>query len=292
MSQVLAVDLGGTRLRVARLDADGRVVAREVVRTPIESDRPQALVDVCRTLGSGVDAAVIGVPGRVDHARGALEHAPNLPSAWLPHLSQAALTEAVGVPVYLGNDADLAAVGEWGFGAGRGSLDMLYVTVSTGVGGGVILGGQLARGRRSIGEIGHVVIDRAARRAGQRCTVEQLGSGSALDRHAKNAGWPDGSAVIEAAANGHASAQHDLDDVLDAVSLGVVNAAFAFSPEVVVVGGGLGLQPVVRDAIARRLAVEGPPGWTEPIRVVAAELGDDAGLIGAAAWLRATRGQV
>ncbi len=95
--------------------------------------------------GTNMRAAVIGVPGRIDHMAGALEHAPNLPSHWPGALHEALLTDHLGVPVSLANDADLATVGEACFGAGRGAADVVSITVSTGVGAGVLLGGRLVR---------------------------------------------------------------------------------------------------------------------------------------------------
>ncbi len=286
---VLAVDLGGTNMRAAIVGEDGSLSARETRKTPRDAPRPDGLVALIRDVaaGSGATSAVIGVPGRVDHATGRCEHAPNLPPSWAPHLQARALADAIGLPVHLANDADLAAVGEAYFGAGRGHRDVVYVTVSTGVGAGALLGGRILHGRRSIAEVGHTIVDLEALRRGQPATLETLGSGTALARIAKEAGiqasGADFVALVEA---GDRHALAVWSRVVDALAVGVCNVAFAFSPEVVVLGGGLGRTGELLYAPIRAfLAQHGPPALE--IRVVGATLGDDGGLIGAAGWDRA-----
>ncbi len=286
MPRTLSIDLGGTWLRAAAVGADGVVVSRKAVRTPIEAAAPDALVALAAELAPGTARAVIGLPGRVDHLWGRLDTGPNIPASWVDELRSDRLSQRLGVRVELANDADLAAVGEWAFGAARGSSDVVYVTVSTGVGAGVILNGRIVKGRRSIAEIGHTVVDRVAARAGQPATLEALGSGATLGRAARRLGFPHAADLVEAARRRHPAALAALADVLDALSVGLVNAAYAFSPEVLVIGGGLGRVPEVVSAVATRMAESGPPGLGT--RVVAATLGDDAGLMGAVAWARAT----
>lgn len=281
----LAVDLGGTRMRAALVADDGTVLRREARPTPQDDPRPEALVGLMRAMRDlgGASRAVVGVPGRVDHARGALDHAPNLPASWAPHLTAEALQEAVGLPVSLANDADLAAAGEAVHGAGRGFRDVLYVTLSTGVGAGVLLNGRLVGGRRSSAEAGHHVIDLSAFRRGEPSTFEQLASGTAFARVAREHGLEDPMAVVDLAAGGDARARAVLDQVGLAAAVGVRNLCFLFTPEVVVIGGGLGLSGTwILEAIEVHLAAYGPPAWSAEVRPAA--LGDDAGLVGGAAW--------
>lgn len=288
----LCVDLGGTRMRAALVADDGRILHREVRPTPRDAPRPDALVELLRAVrsrgapGEGpAERAVVGVPGRVDHARGVLDHAPNLPPTWAPHLGEQALAEAVGVPVALANDADLAAVGEAVHGAGRGFEDVLFVTLSTGVGAGVLLRRRLVAGRRSAAEAGHHVIDLQAFRKGEPSTFEQLASGTAFARIAAQRGLTDPTAVVGLAKAGDPRAVAVLDQVGLAAAVGVRNLCFLFTPEVVVIGGGLGLSGSwILDAVRDHLAAHGPPAWSADVRV--AELGDDAGLVGGAAWER------
>jgi glucokinase len=289
----LAVDLGGTQMRAALVDGEGVLHERHAEPTPQDASCPDALLalsgDVLDT--GNVQQAVIGVPGRVDYRTGRLEDAPNLPPHWADDLTEELLAEHLGVAVSLANDADLAAVGEAYFGAGRGHADTVYLTVSTGVGAGVVLGGRLVAGSRSLAEAGHTVIDRAAARRGEPATFEDLGSGTALERRAQEAGLPaDGARIVELVHAGDRAATRIWDDLVAVITVGITNLAFLFSPSVVVLGGGVGrngdlLIAPIRDHLERH----GPPGLPTPIEVVVAGLGDDAALVGAAAWHRAHR---
>ena len=150
----LPVDLGGTRMRSAVVTSDGSVTARRSMATPRDAACPDALEELAGDVLARADVAqaVIGVPGRVDHRRGRLEHAPNLPPHWPAAVDEMLLCERLGVAVSLANDADLATIGEGYFGAGRGHADVVYLTVSTGVGAGVLLGGRLVAGARSLAD--------------------------------------------------------------------------------------------------------------------------------------------
>lgn len=286
----LAVDLGGTHMRCARVDADGTVTERQVHATPHDGTGVSALVKLMGNV-TGCRQAVVGVPGRVDYRQGQLEHAPNLPPEWVPQLSEADLGAAVGLPVSLANDADLATVGESYFGAGRDHSDVVYLTLSTGVGAGVVVGGLLVHGHRSLAEVGHEIIDLTRLRAGEPATLEDLASGTALGRAAAAAGLgPLGRDVLDAIDAGNPAAQSIWDDVVSAAAAGIVNVAWTFSPEVIIIGGGLGLVgDVLLGPVRRAVARDGPPAVSPPIQIVPATLGDDAGLVGAAAWHRAFR---
>lgn len=290
--RVLAVDLGGTRMRAALVDPDGTVSQRRAEPTPRDAECPDALLalagDVLET--GVVERAVIAVPGTVNHADGRLEHAPNLPPHWPAALEEAGLGERLGVAVDLANDADAAAVGETYFGAGQGHDDVVYLTVSTGVGAGVLLGRRLVAGRRSLAEVGHTVVDLPAYRRGRPATVEDLGSGTALERAAADAGLPaDGRAVVELVEAGDAAAQRLWEELVAVVAVGVRNLVLLFAPEVVVLGGGVGSTgEVLRAPLAERLQADPPPGRDRPVALRTAVLGDDAGLVGAAAWRQAT----
>lgn len=288
---VLAVDLGGTNMRAAVVERDGSIVARGQVPTPHDRLAVEPLVELCSAVRGDreVDHAVVALPGRVDYAAGALVRAPNLPADWVPELRADRFSRALGVPVSVVNDADAAAVGEAYFGAGRPAQDVAYVTVSTGVGAGVLVGGRVMTTHRSAGEIGHTVIDRQAAREGRPSTVEELGSGTALARAAAARGLhatgPEFDRLVDA---GDPTALAVWTEAMFAVALGVVNLVQIATPEVVVIGGGMGrggervLAPI-RDALARL----GPEEAARP-EVRTAELGDDPGLVGAAAWRRAT----
>lgn len=291
----LAVDLGGTRMRAALVDRDGEVVERRAEPTPREATCPDALISlVGDVLATGdVEQAVIGVPGRVDHRSGHLEHAPNLPPHWPGALDEKLLSERLDVSVSLANDADLAAVGEAYFGGGRDHADLVYLTVSTGIGAGVLLDRRLVAGSRSLAEVGHTVLDIDARRRGEPASFEELGSGTALGERAADAGLStDGARVVELVHDGDPDAYRVWEELVSVIATGVTNLAFLFSPSAIVLGGGVGrngdlLIPPIRSALEHR----GPPDLPAPIEVRVAELGDDAGLVGAAGWNRAHRGQ-
>ena len=171
METVLAVDLGGTRTRVAVAGPQAGIADRTEVPTRHIEAQPDYLVAIIGKMRDRheISRAVIGLAGRIDYREGRLEWAPNLPPTWAAHLTANRLAGVTGVPTALANDADVAAVGEAYFGAGRGYRDVVYMTVSTGVGAGVVLAGRLVAGPRSGVEIGHVVIDReAARQAARR----------------------------------------------------------------------------------------------------------------------------
>lgn len=291
----LAVDLGATRMRAAVVTDDGTLVDRRVEPTPQNATCPDALLElVSGVLADGdVGRAIIGVPGRVDHRSGRLEHAPNLPPHWPEALEEPLLAEQLGVPVALANDADLAAVGEAYFGAGRGHADVVYVTVSTGIGAGVLIGRRLVTGTRSLAEAGHTVLEHAAHERGEPATFEDLGSGTALERRAAHAGLPaDGARIVDLVRDGDPDATRIWDDLVSVIATGVTNLAFLFTPSAIVLGGGVGrngdlLIPPIREALDRH----GPPELPTPIEVHVAELGDDAALVGAAAWRHARKGR-
>ena len=296
---ILAVDLGGTHMRCAAVADDGTVMVRREASTRHDGQGPDALTALMMSVQATVacEAAVVGVPGRVDYLSGVLEYAPNLPQGWVGHIDERHLARTIGVPVALANDADLAAVGEAWFGAGGGYDDVVYITFSTGVGAGVVLARRLLHGRRSLVEIGHTVIDRSLQdghrddRPAGPATLEDLASGTALVRAAEAAGLDvhgDGAAVIADVRSGDVRARAVWDDLVSAAAIGILNLAWLFTPQVIVVGGGLGLvgdlllQPM-RDALAAR----GPQALDAPIVVSPALLGDDAGLVGAVRWAEA-----
>lgn len=285
---VLAVDLGGTRMRAALVGPDGAIVHRHEQPTPRDVPCPDALDGlVAHVRGHGHPArAVVGVPGLVDYDRGRLEHAPNLPPGWVDAISASHFSAILGLPVALVNDADLAALGEAHFGSGRDARDVVYMTVSTGVGAGVVLDGHLVHGRYSGTEIGHTILDLSAHRAGRPATVEQLGSGTALARAASDAGLSlDGAAIVECVRAGDAIATAVWDDAVAAVAATAANLAHLFTPQAIVLGGGVSRAgDLLLEPVRAFVAQHGPPLRSDAIAVVTADLGDDAGLVGAVAW--------
>jgi glucokinase len=253
------------------------------------------------------DAAAVGlgIPATIDHDSGVAVSAVNLPLADLPIRDLVA--ERVGLPVYVDNDANVAALAEHLYGAGRGADDMVLLTIGTGIGGGLVLNGEVYRGASGAGaELGHTVIDINGPPCQGNCRgrgcIETMASGTAIGSEGRAAaeadpdsvlatmlaeGHPiDGKAVTEAALAGDPTAVAVFD--LIGTRLGVALTSFAntFEPKVIVIGGGvmaagdLLLEPARRELRARALLP------MNEIPVLAAELGPDAGLIGAAAMAR------
>ena len=290
---VLAADIGGTQMRAALVDPDGTVLIRRSADTPGNADVPGALIDLIRSVGGdagpdGASHAVVGLPGAVDYEAGRLLWAPHLPDAWPDQLSREQLTTGLGLAANIANDADLAAVGEATYGAGAGTTDVAFLTISTGIGAGVVHGGRLLHGRRSLAEVGHTVIDWRAWRDGRPGSLEDLGSGSGMARLAGEAGLGalDAREIEAAAAGGNAAAAAIWQGSIAACAAGVASLIMSFYPSTVVIGGGLGRQ-VGFFAPVRELVLSRPEHHPHDLSIVCSALGDDAGLIGAAGWLRA-----
>ncbi|WP_419759985.1 ROK family protein [Acidisoma sp.] len=292
MTVAIGIDLGGTELRAAVVSADGEVLAH--VRTETAArDGPAAVVSQMAELvgriaaGHDVRGVGIGSPGPLDAEAGVVVHASTL-LGW-NDVPLAALAEArLGLPVRIDNDANVAALAEWRFGAGRGLRHMVYVTVSTGIGGGVILDGKLMHGRRSMaGEFGHMTITEAP----VLCTCgafgcwEALASGPALGQRATELGTlgrVTARDVARLAKAGDATALGLLAEEARYLGLGFANLLHLYAPEMIVVGGGVSDSlPAMQadiEAVIRRQAM--PTHRDVPI--VAAALGQRAGVIGAA----------
>ncbi|WP_292603947.1 ROK family protein [Nocardioides sp. REDSEA-S30_B4] len=313
MSVVIGVDVGGTKVVAAEVSAEGEVLQVARRMTPgrrvevelVEDALTQAVEEVAagrRVAGVGLAAA-----GFVDAAGERVMFAPHLP--WHGEQVRARLTERWQVPVFLDNDANCAARAETAYGAAVGARDALVVTLGTGIGGAVVLGRQLHRGRNGMaGEFGHmqVVPDGRDCECGGRGCWEQYSSGNALVRLARAAlespgaggvlldladGDPalvDGPMVTEAAAQGDQVALQAFASVGRWLGTGVANLVAAFDPEVVVVGGGVSaagdllLEPA-RAELARSLV--GAADRVVP-PVIRAAHGPEAGAVGAASMVR------
>lgn len=310
---VLAVDIGGTKILTAAVGLDGAVVARRRADTPSRGVEPvlaaaedgvRAVLRDSRLTLRDVTAVGVGAPGPLDPDTGVVFEPPNM-EGWHNVPLAELLTARLHVPVFVENDANAAAVGEWWVGAGRGVHDLIYLTVSTGIGGGIIIGDRLVHGvSGTAGEVGHMTIDvdgpacLCGRSTG---CLEALASGTAIGRMAREAveaGRP--SALLQMAGGDPAAigAQHveAAARVGDAVALEIFNRAATylgvgvatllnlFNPRRIIIGGGVSragallFDPVRRIAKAR--AFERPGRDCE---IVPAALGDDVGAVGAAA---------
>jgi glucokinase len=282
---VIGLDVGGTKILAGLVDREGNVVAEHGIHSPGGSQ-----ADVLAALDAAVEdflddrvAAIgYGIPANLERVTGRILRATNLPLEDVDLVARSA--ERFGLPVGVENDANVAALAEWKRGAGRGASNLIMLTLGTGVGGGIVLDGRLFRGWA---ELGHIVVQEGGMpcACGGRGHLEGLCSGLAGDRAARALYGPDADAhlLIDKAKAGDADARTALVRIGESLGAAVGSLVNIFDPDVIVVGGGFGaaagelvLAPA-REA-ARREAI--PPA-DEALRIVAAELGSDAGLVGA-----------
>jgi len=297
--EALGVDIGGTFVKAGRVAADGRV-ARDVTLPSRALDGALGPVEavaaaVSRLLAAPDEPIAIGVgaPGAVDPATGALVgRTPHLPD-WNGFPLRAHLAEHLGREVVVDNDANFAALAEHAVGGARGTRVSLTVTLGTGVGCGIVVDGAILRGAwGGAGELGHLPLGdgRTPCACGVEGCVEPEMSGSGLVRAAAAAGLEaaDAAAVFAAAAAGDPRAVKLVDRFGDRLGAAIATAVNLINPEVVVIGGGVGragepLLARVRAALERYAL----PSHRGGLRVVAAALGPQAGLVGAALAARA-----
>jgi len=227
----------------------------------------------------------IGAPGPVDLARGTLVNPPNLPG-WHNVPLEEMLTAAAGCPAHLGNDADMAALGEFHQGAGQGTRNLVYVTWSTAVGGGLVLDGRLYSGSHgSAGEIGHTIVDPDGPldSCGQRGCLEAYCGGRMLQAQTGESG----AELFSDAARGDPEARMIINRAATYMGVALVNLTNLFDPDVIVVGGGVTRSwALVAPALRRALRASPFIKAARRPRLRRARLGDRAGLVGAVEWAR------
>jgi glucokinase len=288
---LVGIDLGGTAIKAGAISSEGSIVARREIPTELgrgAADVLDRMAQLARELG--VQGRIgIGVPGLVDQALGGVQQSPNLAQIQgVPLVAE--LARRLGLPaagVQLENDANAAAIGEHWLGRGRSERDLLLLTLGTGVGGGLILNGELHAGPGGMaGEIGHVVIEPGGPLCGcgSHGCLETLASASAASRRAKEAGLTDDLVRLAELARERSGPEREL---LYAVGRdlghGLSAAISLLDLRCFVIGGGFGaaldtLLPGIRTGIAERCYGE----RLKSVRVERAELGADAGWIGAA----------
>jgi glucokinase len=305
--RVIGIDAGGTKLLGGVVDEDLTVHARvhrlwdRVDKTSV-LDKMVEEVNAALEVAPDVEAVGFGIPSLVDRERAT--------SMWSNHLDlddvafRDLMSERLGLPVYVENDANAALMAERGYGAARGAADALLLTLGTGIGGAVAMGGRLHRGGTgSAGELGHVVVDMNGPPCPGKCPnrgcLEVMASGTAIGREGEAAARSErdsalgralvegrvvtGALVTELAHDGDAVAQRVLRLVGCRLGVGLASLVNAFDPEVIVIGGGaiaadeMLLGPAREEMRARALP---PP--RDGVRVVRAHFGEEAGMLGAA----------
>jgi len=312
---ILGVDLGGTKIATALATAEGEILTRGYCPTLGEAGSQDIISSILRTieetmssgkvrlpqlLGIGVAAAAI-----IDSNRGMVITSPNIPSVREVPLKHA-VEQRFGIPTYVGNDATLAALGEWYFGLKKSVANLIYITVSTGIGGGIIANGKLYTGAHGFaGEVGHMTIDVT----GPKCNCgnvgcwEALASGTALARGAireirKGANTSiaelvggdlsriDAKIVFQAAEGGDELAKKLISRLAYYFGIGLVNLVNIFNPELILIGGGVAkmgdllLQPAI-NLVKERAYVT----LAYDVEIKPALLGDDSGVLGAVAFV-------
>ncbi len=309
----LGVDLGGTKVETALVDAGGRILASHRRSTDPEKGPEAVVADVIACVetclgGAGRTAhgLGIGVAGQVDRATGRVRFAPNL--GWRDVELKAMLEQALGMSVVVANDVRAATYGEWRHGAGLGVEDLVCLFVGTGVGGGIVSGGRLLEGcSNTAGELGHLTIVKEGRNChcrNQGCLEAYVGGwaiaeraqeavqddpedGQRLVNLAGNVQGISAATVAKAYADGDPLAHHLVEETAQYLAAGVVTIVNAFNPCLLVLGGGViqGL-PELASMIESAVHLNGLEAAVESLRIVTPALGDKAGVIGAAALAR------
>ena len=291
---VFAVDLGGTHLRVALVDDNGKILQHLKQETP-KGDSPDGILDALvntarqwRCDEQSIVAASIMVPGAVDADNAVVIQAPNLPSL-INFGLKAAAEQRLGWPVFLENDANAAALGEMWMGAARGCTDVVSVTLGTGVGGGVILNGKLWRGSHgSGGEIGHTAVDPFSGikcKCGNTGCLEVFASATGIVRMAREAGLVESTAeqVYLAARGGDEVALSVFTRCGMYLGIGLANLINFIDPQIIVITGGVvNGWDLFAPEMYRQVSERAFHATAQQVRIARSECGDNAGLLGAA----------
>ena len=306
MSHTVAVDIGGTQIRVAVYEPDSiKPIAhqrtRSLAKEPGVYNRLAQAIESVWPKGT-VGAIGIASPGPLDPHSGTILATPNIPE-WQNFPLTSKLSEHFSVPAYLDNDANMAGLAEWQFGAGKGHKDVVYLTISTGIGGGVITDGCLLQGFRGMGaELGHITIDPNGPicGCGQRGHIESFSSGPSIARYVMEQIKAGEKTSLHA--QSHLTAAHIADAAHEGDSLAisaferagyylgmaVANYLAVFDPSILILGGGVSqvgdllFKPF--EASLRKHTFH--PHYLDGLVITKAALGDDAGLLGALALAR------
>ena len=311
----LGVDVGGTNLAAGLTDGEGKILAKASVPVDRAWDGQEiagALVRLCRMTAERagvpleqVKAVGMGVPGQVDDKNGVVVHSPNMNFRNTP-LKQLVEGE-LGIPVFLGNDANCAAIGEYWAGVAKGCDPAVVITLGTGVGGGMVVGGKLYTGCAGGGmEVGHMITRPGGRLCGcgNRGCWETYGSATGLIRtareamaeHPESALWQlcggdesrvEGKTPFQAAQQGDETAIRVVEEYVKALAEGLINVVALTQPEIVCLGGGVSAAPeqLLLEPLRRQVR-EGAFDKLHAPRIVRAALGNDAGIVGAAMLCR------
>ncbi|MFC2064369.1 ROK family protein [Chloroflexota bacterium] len=311
MSVLIAVDIGGTKMRAASYPINGLFPIKNY---KIKwSNSPESPIDILHGLiksvwvdNDEVKAISIASPGPIEPESGFIYDAPNIPG-WTQFPLGEILRKTYPVPIFFGNDANLAVYGEWKYGAGIGHSNIFYITISTGIGGGIICNDQMIMGEKGLAaEIGHVIVqpDGPICSCGKKGHLEAFASGTAIVDYVKTQINKGHSSIVQfgsdLSAFDIANAAKQGDDLsIKAITrageyIGIALASFVhiFNPSVIILGGGVAQTgKLISNSISHGLKNEViNPIYLEDLEVVPAKFGDDSGLLGALAYARHTLG--
>lgn len=286
----IGVDVGGTKIR-AGLVLGGKVVTSVRVETEAKKGRAAVLKNIFNAIGKvavpGTKAIGLGMAGVVDHEKGVYLQGPNLPKSFRNVPISSMVEKKFGLPTMVDNDVHCFTLAEAKLGAGKGCENVVGITFGTGIGGGIVIGGKVYRGRNNAaGEIGHTVIAYGSDvvcGCGRNAHFEAYASGSAMSRlYRRTAGKElDALAVERAAIAGDAKAKEVLDVMADALAVGLANVIHTFNPDIVVTGGGLSAVKILWKPVLGKLKKMLVYPQLAGTPIVHSTLGGDANVIGA-----------
>ena len=296
------IDVGGTSVKCGLFQTDGVLVEKWEIPTRRENNGEAIIPDIAKTIldkiaerkidKEDIDGVGIGVPGPVT-AEGIVQKCVNL--GWGVFDVVKEMTEKTGLYIKVGNDANVAALGEMWQGGGKGRKNMIMVTLGTGVGGGILTGGHLLEGARGLGgELGHYrthALDGVDCTCGAKGCWERYAATTALVRAAqeKNPDWKDGRAIFAAAEAGNETVLALLDHWTDEIAQGLAGMVHIFNPQLILIGGGVSAQQkLLIEPIAAKVKASVMPAFAEGLEVRAAQLHNDAGMVGAVYYFRQT----
>lgn len=309
MKYYAGIDLGGTFIKCGIVDEEGKLLVKDKIPTGCERpygeiarDMGNLALSLAQRAGVRLTAAGIGSPGTVDSANGVIVYSNNI--RWENVPLAKAVGETAGIPVFVTNDANAAALGESYMGAGKAFNSVVLVTLGTGVGGGIVLDGKLFEGGRSAGaEIGHTVI----RMNGERCTCGRRGcfeayasatalirqTKRAMERHPESEMWKlcggdaesvDGRTAFDGMRAGDKAAERVVKNYITYLAEGVTNLCNIFRPDAILLGGGICAEGDTLLVPLKKKVYEMMYGGMDyaPVEILTASLGNDAGTYGAA----------
>ncbi len=289
----LGIDVGGSFIKFGIVGSEGSVLCRDKVSADSRGDCDvleiivRGVREFCVKSGiemSSLHGTGVSAPGCIDYARGVIANNGGNVHGWAHADVCGTLTKELGLPVVIENDGNCAVLGEAWTGAAKGCADVVCMTLGTGVGGGIISGGRLIRGRLGYaGEIGHFPV-RFSGESGDFGFYENFASTSALIRKAMkiDAGLDSGHRIFERLDAGSAAVAEAVDEWLDEVACGVAGLVHIFNPEIVLIGGGVSERSdIIIEPLKSKVMNMIMPDFADGLEIRAAELGNDAGIVGA-----------